>query len=158
MKSIFLISCLLICCLAEAQRPAKLYVYSQEFSPGTVPARNENGTAHAGQANTRYYIYFFQPNFTAIQFDRIRLENHWYKVTRVDTIGTPIYLKEPEKILLVPETRNLVLVLNPGEACSAPKGAPDLKKTGAEIIYRRKGQKFTISLVKIKSLPPVPGL
>ncbi len=157
MKSFFLISCIMVCGLAKAQYHAKIFVYSQEFSPGIVPDRNENGVANRPKSTTRYYIYFSQSNLSLIQFDCIRLDSQWYKINIVDTIGTPIYLKEPEKKLLVSQTRSLVLQLHSGEICSAPKGESVLKKTGADIIYRQKGRKYTLRLSKIHALPPVLG-
>ncbi len=143
--------------MAEAQYPAKLYVYSQEFSPGIVPDRDENGQGNSKRTNTQYYIYFAQSNLSKIQFDCIRLDSQWYKLNIADTIGTPIYLKEPEKKLLVSQTRRLVLQLHTGDICSAPKDESVLKKTGADIIYRQKGKKYTLRLSKIHRLPPVLG-
>lgn len=158
MKTLFLISCILICGLALAQSPARLYVYSQQFTPGMIPDRNMNGQGSPTRNSTKYYVYFTQAKFAKIQFDFIRLDSQWYRINAIDSMGTPIYLKQPEKKLLMPQTNGMVLQLNIGEICPAPKGVSDLRKTGAHLIFKQKGKKYNLSLSKIKGLPQVQGL
>jgi hypothetical protein len=154
MKTLFLISCLFIAGLVSCQPVSKLYAFSQEHTPGMIPEGEMGGSRN----RTQYFIYVTQSVPSAkIQFTRIRINNQWYKVNTVDTLGSPVYLEQPEKKLLVPRTRQLVLQLNLGETASAPFRAVSTKaKASVYYIYKRKN--YTVSCMVIQKLPAFLGL
>lgn len=154
MKSIFLISCLFLSGLAFSQPISKLYVYSQEHTPGMIPEGESSGS----RTRTLYSIYVTQSQLSAkIQFTRIRIDNQWYKVSTIDTLGSPIYMEQPEKKLLVPRTKNLVLQLNLGETASAPFRALS-SKAKATVYYIYKGKNYMVSCNGIVKLAPFLGI
>lgn len=154
MKAIFLISCLMIEGLVMGQPIKKLFVYAQENTPGIVPAENGGSGRHT---KTEHFIYVTQSWLgSQIKFDRIRIEDKWYKIHAVDTMGTPVFLQYPEKKLLVARTDDLVLRLQIGEMFfSHVIMAPNKKQTSLYYIYR--GKVYKISLKKIVKLAPMLG-
>ena len=154
MKVLFLISSLIIAGLASCQPVSKFYVYSQEHAPGMIPDEEIGGS----RTRTDYFIYVTQTVLSPrIEFTRIRIENQWYKVNTVDTLGSPVYSEQPEKKLLVPRTNNLVLQLNLGDTTSAPLRAASTNSK-ASVYYIWKGKDYTVSSSRIIKLSPFLGL
>lgn len=155
MKSIFLISCLLIAGLANGQPIKKLYVYTQENTPGMIPAESEGSGSHT---KTVHFIYVTQALIRSqVKFDRIRIEDKWYKIQAVDTMGTPVYLEYPERKLLVGQTDQLVLRLQLGELFFTNVYMAPLKPP-CSLYYIYRGKVYKISVAKMVKLKPVLGL
>ena len=161
MRAIIIISTFFLGGLACGQSSTRLYVYSQDFTPGMVPGRqSENGIApSAPKTRTRYFVYFSQSFTEKSGFEKIRVGEQWFLVSKVDTVKTPYYSDEPIKKLLVGKTGNKVLQLQLGEPCPAPAGYSKtaVAASTAGLTYKRKGRTYSIT-ARIIKLPSVHGL
>ena len=166
MKTIIIITSLIISQAVFAQPNVKLYGYSQEITPGMVPQRGIPDESNGGRViktpavTTYYYVYTRASVF--IQPDEIWIGGKWHIATSKLIKEMPVVTESPVKKTLVPFTKLKVLQVEQGDTLtSIPFITPVLKKmmTTNELIvsYTWKGKKNYAALKKLSVLETIHG-
>lgn len=166
MKTIIIISSLIISQAAFAQLNVKLYGYSQEVTPGMVPQRdipdeNNGGRVLKTPAVTTFY-YVYTRTSVLIQPDEIWIGGKWHVATTKLVKATPVVTEYPAKKTLVPFTKLKVQLIERGDTLTNTAFiTPALKKmmTANELIisYTWKGKKNYAALKKLTVLETIHG-
>jgi len=162
MKTIVLITALIISQAGFTQPKVKLYGYSREFIPGMVPQRDvpdENGGQSIKRPPVTVQYYVFTSSLAVIQPKEIWLAGHWYDVAGSELQSTPVLSDDAEKKQLVPSTNLKVMRIDRGDTINSNlKITPVLKKMIAAnelvISYLWNGKKYYTALKKLFVLAP----
>ena len=169
MKKKLLIFISLILSLNLFSQPTiRVFAYEQENLPGTKPSgvTDENGNpVKKAAAKNNYFIYIsFSKAYNIIPMQIFikgkltTLKNTVVKRTPVQFINNNIPAK-PEKIVLVPVTKNKVLELQVDESSVQNKKTATIRrlteKNDLVIVYVWKGKKYFLVYKKLKKLGPV---
>jgi hypothetical protein len=168
MKKLCGIFLLLFSLSALAQPPVKLYAYSQETTPGTIPV-DENGNPIRPRGPLLNYFFFaaYSSSYT-IRFDGIWIKGKGFSVQTSKVASTPVTItnnnipSNPVTTVLVPATKLMVISIQPispsGNSVNSSWFRELAKKNELIISYYYKGKKYFIQVKKIKVLPPVAGV
>lgn len=163
MKTILIITGLIISQTGFTQPKVKLYGYSQEFMPGMVPQRDipdENGGQPIKRPVTVIQYSIFSVSSADIQPKELLMGGNWYKITGSAIQSTPVLSADAEKKQLVPRTNLKVLRIDKGDTVNnIIKISPAIKKIvdSNELVvsYLWKGKKYYASLKKLVILAPL---
>ena len=151
-----------------SQPTIRVFAFEQENLPGTRPSgvTDENGNpVQKAAAKKNYFIflsfnkaYSIAPAQIFIRGRAFTIKTTMVKKTPVQYINNNIPAK-PEKITLVPATKNKVLELQLNETPAGNKKTTDIQKLTDKnevvIVYLWKNKKYFLTLKKLKKLEPV---
>ena len=165
-KKLSLFILLLLSLNLFSQPIIRVFAFEQENLPGTKPSgvTDENGKrVQKAAAKKNYFIFLSCDKAYSIAPTQVFIRNRAFttkttlvKKTPVQYINNNIPAK-PEKITLVPATKNKVLELQldetPVEMTSATQKLTD--KNDVVIVYLWKNKKYFLTVKKLKKLEPV---
>jgi len=149
-----------------SQPPIKVFAFEQENLPGAKPAgiKDENGNlVKKAAAKKNYFIFLSFDKAYSLAPAQIFIRNTAFTTKTTVVRKTPVqYINnnipaKPEKITLVPATKNKVLELQldetPLEMTNATQKLTD--KNDVVIVYLWKNKKYFLTVKKLKKLEPV---
>ena len=173
MKKIVFLFLMTVSMTAISQPPVKIYAYSQEVTPGTIPkgVTDENGNRVNMKKNpaVNYYIFAAHTASAKISFVEIWINGKFYtvKTHKVDSIPV-VNINEtipgnPVKEVLVPFTKQKVISIVPGKTMNNNLSRSSwfrkmIKHNELILSYMYSGKKYFIGVKKIKVLQPVAGV
>ncbi len=144
----------------------RVFAFEQENLPGTKPSgvTDENGKrVQKAAAKKNYFIFLSFDKAYSLAPAQIFIRNTAFTTKTTVVRKTPVqYINnnipaKPEKITLVPATKNKVLELQldetPVEMTSATQKLTD--KNDVVIVYLWKNKKYFLTVKKLKKLEPV---
>src|SRR6185503_14477777 len=143
MKKLYGIFFLLFSFSAFAQPPVKLYSYSQETTPGTIPVDEKGNPIRPRGPLLNYFFYAAYSSSYAIKFDGIWINGKGYTVQTSKVGSTPVTITNhdipanPVTTVLVPATKLMVISIQPVSPSGNTVNTPwfrDLSKRNELII------------------------
>lgn len=165
-----LLTLLLPAQLVQAQPVLKWYAFSQQSTPGMIPARvpRENGQPEieTPRVRTTYYIYVSLQPTAKISLEKVWIGGKQYKASFAPVDSTPVVNytytagSSVETTVMVPRTKLQVMQLVVDEVISQPDFKPSVQvskmisKSALVVSYRYKGKLYYSYTAKIKALTP----
>ncbi|MES1214362.1 MAG: hypothetical protein ABUT20_02500 [Bacteroidota bacterium] len=158
--------------LAIGQSSPKIFAYSQELTPGTIPkgVSDENGNSikTRKESAVNYYIFAAHPASEKISFAEIWINGKFYSIQTHKVDSTPVVNVNknipgsPVKEILVPYTKLKVTSITPVaiiESTLIRKNWFRQMTLHNELIvsYMSKGKKYFQEVKKIKILEHIAG-
>jgi hypothetical protein len=149
-----------------AQTSLKLYAYSQQTTPGTIPVDENGKPMRSAAPSINYYLFATYSPSAKIQVTQVWLKGRDYQLQTSKIDSTPVFSSnnpDPSKPkILVPATKQKVIAINVVGPVAADKRSSTFrnlaKKSELILTYYYNGKKYFAGVKKIKTLPPLAGL